>query len=341
MSRRRVLRPTGGLAALLAAACLSACGMVSPGGPPSTLGETPTLHTPSPSTSASASPTGPALPSSTWALTGLTGGGAGAAVVVPVLLAAGQPRAIGLDSADLVSLDFAEAGGFRAVAVFQSDTSREVGPLTMVRVSDAKLFSPLGPAFTETGTPEGFGAVFHTSHLSLQSFKAGVAGFGSSGGHAYVIPNKLSTRGLIGPPALFTYGPTGGLVVPSGASTAATVAIGTAGHATVTWHFDAAAKLWRATILGTAVSAANLIIMKVPYEKKSVHALHADVMLADPLGSGAAWVYSGTSGTTGTWSKKNFTAGLILQCSNTTPTLTPGRTWIIEVPSSGTTVTAS
>jgi len=96
MSGRRVMRRTGGLAALLAAACLSGCGMVAGSDPPSTLGETPTLHTPSPLVSAS--PSDPLVGGPAWALTGRPGGGQNPVVVVPVLLAAGQPRAIGLDA---------------------------------------------------------------------------------------------------------------------------------------------------------------------------------------------------------------------------------------------------
>jgi hypothetical protein len=338
MSRRRRTPRVGGVAAILVAASLTGCGLV--GGTPSVIGPTPTPRVSASGPSPSASPTS-AVPASVWALTGLAGGGGGPAVVVPIMLASGHDHPIGVDSADLVSLEFAESGGFHLAATFQSNPGKEAGPIDIVRPSDAKMFGQLKPVFTESGSPSGFVDTIKGGHLALVSARSGAAGIGSSGGHLYVYPNKLAVRGLTEPPPMFTYGAPGAAVAGTGVKTVKQVVIRAAGHPTVTWDYDSAAHMWHTTILGTAFSATNLVVVQVPYITKSVHALGRDVQFADPLGTGKASIYAGSQGVGGIWQKKAFLSGLnVLANGDTLPVLSPGRTWIIEAPTSAS-VTAS
>jgi hypothetical protein len=336
MNRRGYARRLGGVAAVavigLAAACTTAG---QP--PPAILGPTPTLNTPTATPSSTSTPAASAPVS---LLTGLTDSGSGTAVVVPVLLQAGR-SAVGLENADIVSVEYAENGSVRLVGAFESKPSTKVGPLTQVRPSDAKLFAQITPIFTETGSPVGFRDAVHGAHLSLDSAQAGREGFSNSGGTFYVDTTKVRVPGStrVSTP-LFMYSAPGASV-GSGAKTTQKLVVTVPGHATETWQYDASAKLWRANLSGTAVSATNLVVLSVPYTTKDVSALKSTLTWANPLGRGDARVVAGNQMVTGIWSKTAFASGLnMLSAAQQIPELVPGRTWILLVPPQST-VTAS
>lgn len=337
MTRRRLLRRIGWVTALLAVGAVGAC--TSTGEPPgSLLGPTPTLNTPppSPTPSASATPPGVAL------LTGLPGVTTRPAVVVPIQISAGSRPALGLGDADIVSMEFSEAGALRLTGVFASAASTKVGPLTMVRPSDAKIFSQTNPVFTETGSPAGFVTTVTSDHLSLVSAKRGRAGFAATGNDYYVDTarvvasnsKRLST-------SMFQYAAGGQSVGTSGVTTVTKLAIRVPGHAAVTWTYRATSRLWTTKLFGTSVSATNVVVLTVAYTTRAVSALHRTVTFANPLGTGATRIVADDQSISGTWSKRNFNSALnLLSANGQVPALAPGRTWIIMVPS-GSTVSTS
>jgi hypothetical protein len=337
MIGRRAASRLGWVSALLVAGALSGC--TSTGEPPgSLLGPTPTLNTPSPSPSSTA----PAAPADVSLLTGLPGATTRPAVVVPIRIAAGAPRAVGLDQADIVSMEFAESGSVRVAGVFASESSDRVGPLTMVRPSDAKIFSQTDPVFTEAGSPAGFVATVTGDHLALVSAKQGRAGFTASGKTYYVDTARVaagtSTQLTT---AMFQYAAGGQSVATSGVTTVTRLSVRVPGHTAVTWTYGATDRLWSASLFGTSMTATNLVVLTVPYITKSVSALHATVTFANPLGQGASRIVAGNQSVGGTWSKRNFNSALnLLGTDGRVPTLAPGRTWIVMVPA-GSVVAAS
>ncbi len=337
MTRRRPPLRIGWVMALLVVSAVAGC--TSTGEPSgSLLGPTPSLNTPPPSPT----PAAAATPADVALLTGLPGDTTRPAVVVPIRVAAGAGRAVGLGDADIVSMEFSEAGALRLTGVFASAASAKVGPLTMVRPSDAKIFSQTNPVFTETGSPAGFVTTVTSDHLSLVSAKRGRTGFTTSGNDYYVNTARVaaSTSKLLST-SMFQYAAGGQSVATSGVTTVTKLALRVSGHTTVTWTYQATSRLWTTTLFGTPVSATNVVVLTVPYTTKAVSALHRTVTFADPLGGGAARIVADDQSIAGTWSKRNFNSALnLLSADGHVPALAPGRTWIIMVPS-GSTISAS
>jgi hypothetical protein len=337
MTRRRAVRRIGWVTAALVMGALAGC--TSTGEPPgSLLGPTPTLNTPPPSPTLAAS----AAPADVSLLTGLPGVTSRPAVVVPIRIADGARRAVGLGDADIVSMEFSEAGALRLTGVFASAASAKTGPLTMVRPSDAKIFSQTNPVFTETGSPAGFVTTVTSDHLSLVSAKSGRSGFTASGNDYYVDTARVAaSSSKVLSTSMFQYAAGGQSVATSGVTTVTRLGLRVAGHAPVTWTYQATSRLWTTTLFGTPVSATNLVVLTVPYTTKAVSALHRTVTFANPLGDGATRIVADDQSVAGTWSKRNFNSALnLLSADGHVPTLAPGRTWIIMVPT-GSTVSAS
>lgn len=337
MTRRRPVRRIGCVAALLVVVAVAGCTSAGEQSG-SLLGPTPTLNTPPPSPipAASATPAGVAL------LTGLPGVTTRPAVVVPIRIAAGSRPATGLGDADIVSMEFSEAGAVRLTGVFASASSAAAGPLTMVRPSDAKIFSQANPVFTETGSPSGFVTTVTSDHLSLVSAKRGRTGFTTSGNSYYVNTSRVAaSNSKQVSTAMFQYAAGGQPVATSGVTTVTKLAVRVPGHTAVTWTYQATSRLWTTTLFGTRASATNVVVLTVAYTTRRVSALRRTVTFANPLGAGATRIVAGDQSIAGTWSKRNFNSALnLLSADGHVPALAPGRTWIIMVPS-GSTVSAS
>ena len=248
MTWRRPLRRIGWVAALLVVGAAAGC--TSTGEPSgSLLGPTPTLNTPPPSPTPAAS----ATPADVALLTGLPGVTTRPAVVVPIRIAAGTGPAVGLGDADIVSMEFSEAGALRLTGVFASAASAKVGPLTMVRPSDAKIFSQTNPVFTETGSPAGFVTTVTSDHLSLVSAKRGRTGFTTHGNDYYVDTARVATsNSKLLSTSMFQYAAGGQSVATSGVTTVTKLAVRVPGHTAVTWTYNATSRLWTTTLFGTS-----------------------------------------------------------------------------------------
>jgi hypothetical protein len=333
-------RGAGLLALAIAGAALAACGP-SPVEPKAQPGSTPVLHTPSATAS---TPPAPAGPESVAPLTGLAGELGGPAVVVPIQIFSGSANPAGLSRADIVSVEFAEGGAYRLVAVYQSRLDSSVGPVTMVRPSDAKVFAQVRPVFAETGSPSGFLDVVHAAGLSYEVAEDGRTGFTVRGGRVYADTGALSrgaAKTSFPPAAMFQYAAAGQPVSATGVSRASTMTVKIPGHDTVTWRWDATARQWRARVGGATAAATNVVAISVPYTTKEVSALKRTVSFANPLGTGKATIVAGPQSVRAVWTKNNFASGLnLLGPDQNVPYLMPGSTWILLMPS-GSSVTIS
>jgi hypothetical protein len=319
-----------------------ACGS-SPSLPKAEPGTTPSLNTPS-----SAPPAPPSEPPSTEpvsVLTGLASSASGPAVVVPTLIDSGAPTPVGLDHADIASVEFAEGGSFRIVGIYSSRPDSSVGPVTMIRPSDAKVFGQTGAVFVQEGSPAGFLDTLHAAKLKYATAASGVTGFTAHGSNVYANTGEVSrslSRGSLPPTAMFQYASSGQPVSGSGVATSEKMVVSVSGHAAITWVWNATANQWNATIGGAKASATNVVALTgVPYTKKLVSALKRNLAFADPLGSGPAKVAAGNQTITATWFKKAFASGLnLLGPDKTVAALMPGSTWILLMPA-GSSVTIS
>jgi hypothetical protein len=305
----------------------SASGAASPGAP-----------TPGATASASVAPAAPVEP-----LTGLPGSGSGSAVAVPVDVVSGGPAPSGLDDADIVSVEFGEGSLLRLVSMFRSHPAPRVGPVGMIRPSDDKFINEVQPLVAQSGAPKGFLEQATAAHLAVRSAFAGAPGYSISGDLAYVNVDALRSvaKATAAPRSMFTYAPADRPISVSGVSAATRVVIAAPGHPTITWAYDSVQKIWKSTIGGAAVTTANLVILTTPYLTKHVSSLRKDLTYTNPVGQGKGIMISADNKIAVSWDKRNpLLAMNFLGPDQSTPELTPGRTWIFLTPT-GATVTTS
>ncbi len=274
-------------------------------------------------------------------MTGLPGAGSGSAVVVPVNVAKGVPAPVGFGDADIVSIEFSEAGAFHLVGIFQSKYPTKVGPLAEVRPSDLKLVCTTNPLIAQTGAPAGFLDTAKTFQLTVRTGSKSGSGFASSGGSMYADPNTLRVGAKGTPNGMFEYADIGRALSRLNVDTASKVVVAVPGHAAITWTYDSATNTWHTRIGGVLMTTTNIVIITTAYTTKHVSALRKDLTFADPLGTGKATVVAGDSTISASWSKKTFNSALnLLGPDQDTPQLTAGQTWIMMVPATAK-VTAS
>jgi DUF3048 family protein len=316
---------------LAAVAAVAACSTSKPASPSADQLPLPSSTPSAIIASPPASTTAPAEP-----LTGLPGSADGAAVAVPIDLGA---DARGLADADIVSAEFDEHGLIHAVAIFQAHVTSKAGPLALIRPSDLKLVSQTNPLIAQTGSPAGFLDTAKSVHLTVRSPGRGSHGFTSSGGSDYVDIDSLraSVKGMNEPAPMFQYADPGQPVSLKDVSTAHKLVVKVSGHTTMTWTYDASKKQWLTTISGIQVATTNVVVMTTPYITKHISALRQDLTYANPLGSGKSTVLAGDGRISATWYKKNFSSALnLIGPDQNPPSLLPGSTWILLVPSKST-----
>ncbi len=291
-----------------------------------------------PSAPVSTAPVGPIQP-----LTGLVGSATGSAVAVPVDSMSGSPAPTGLESADIISVEFGEGSLLRLVSMFRSHPATRVGPVGMVRPSDAKFINEARPLIAQTGAPKGFIEQATAASLTVRSASSGAPGFSRAGNSEYVNVDALrsAAKATTPPLSMFSYASADRSISLSGVTAVTRVVIASPGHPTITWAYDSAQKLWKSTIGGAAVTTANLVILTTPYLTKHVSSLRKDLTFANPVGQGKGIMVSGGSKVAVSWDKRNpLLAMNFLGPDQNTPELTPGRTWIFLTPT-GATVTTS
>jgi Protein of unknown function (DUF3048) C-terminal domain/Protein of unknown function (DUF3048) N-terminal domain len=324
--------------ALVLAATACSKGPPSPvgAGSPSSPATSPRPHV-SESTGGSSGPHAP--------LTGLRTASAADAARPAVAVAVTGPNPRGLTAADVVFEEITAPA--RYIAVYQSQQSTGIGPVTSTQPTDVQELSVLHPLFGYNGAVAPFFLkLLDKSKLSDVGFANHPSAYSSTAAGLTASTRAISgdVRAASAPPPIFQYrgGDSGAnTLAAKGVSRPSSVRITLPGHGTQTWHFDSRADRWTPTSGTPRCRAANLVVQTVPYKVIGVNRQKGiTVSSARVIGTGKAAVFSGSesgdsSGTaaTGTWSKPR--AGDVtnyLDASGYPMTFQAGPTWIILGP---------
>jgi hypothetical protein len=299
------------------------------------------------STSGQSTTSGPIAP-----LTGLPASAAAAAQPAVVVAVSG-PDPQGLGSADVVYEEIASP--VRYLAVYQSRSATDVGPVTTTQYTDRYALSVLHPLFAYNGAAAGYIVAELDKTKIIDAGYAKYSSLYTTGSQGLAVTSTQAipqaVHGGTAPPPLFTYrntGAAGDSLASSGVTRPTTVSVSIPGAGTQNWTFDQQADRWTQTSGGPDVQVANLVIESVKYEQININARDGiSVTAAEVTGSGKAQVFSGSvaggSGGTaasGTWSMPHD--GLLtnyLDAQGTPMAFQPGPTWVIYAPP-GTDVTA-
>lgn len=344
LSARRGASLALGSTAVAVGLALSACGAPDVVGHPSAR-----------SSGASAQPvsTGNAGHGPFAPLTGLPASAAQVArPAVALAIAGAHPR--GLGRADIVYEEISSP--IRYVALFQSHQASRVGPITSTRPADGMIAGVLHAAVGYDGGTPGFISVL--DHQQVRDMGAGTRPSLYRDGPSGVTTSTagFETTRARAAPQFFPFRGEGLLashqLAGPGTWRAARAEVRMPGAAAEQWRYDTAARLWRRTAGGPAVSVANLIVQRVQY--KQVFLSHRDGTTAPSarvLGAGHAIVLSNTVQTSvtgplglavrATWAKPGVADLTIFSSAGGGAVdFAPGRTWVILAPP-GTRVTTS
>ncbi len=254
----------------------------------------------------------------------------------------------GVDSSDVVYEEMVEGGLTRYFVVFQSHGSSVLGPIRSVRASDADLLATLGGLFAYSGGIPTFVADARATGI----IDVGANSF--AGGDYYRLSTRLAPHNLYSstsvlrksaagkgspPPILFKYRKSGSAFSVPGARSVTSFSVEFSGAVTAQWTWSPQIDGWtRATngtpqvgaVSGQAISAQNVIVELMPYSNTGfVDPAGNPVPVADEVGTGQAYFFSGGKEVSGTWTKTASNAVVQYATSNGKPVfLQPGRTWV-------------
>ena len=331
------------MSALTALTVLTACA-----------GAEPVRNTAAPSAALPSPSLTPTAPLATWALTGLPrpdGAVAGPALSVKVDNAPAARPQSGLNQADLVFECLVEGGLSRFLAVYESQSADQVGPIRSARPVDAALLRALrGGIFAYSGAATGeIAPVKASSQAVLLSHDLQPGAFFRKAGRSapqnvYGRTGELrSGAGSAGdaqpaPAPLFAYGP-----APAGSAPVAAAALVIGGASTSRWTWQgsswARSEQGRPHLLsdGAQITATNLVVLHVKVTGSGIR---------DAAGNEDPYVLATGSGTVeflrdgalqrGTWSRPSLADPYVFLGDAGQPmTLAPGRTWVELVPTAG------
>lgn len=319
------------------AAALAGCstGKAAPSGSQGT--------TPAPATAPSAAKA-ETTPTASGTLDPLTGLSVSAAVAqrsaVAVAVSGSDP--VGLGSADVVFAEMTSPA--RYLAVFQSNQTSTVGPVTQTQPMDGQALSVLHPFIGYDGGTSSFVSVLDATKIVDAGYLTHPSLYSAGSGGLTVSTSALAGIGRSDgpPPGLFAYRSPGASLAPGHETHPTSVRIDIPGQAAEQWSFDAKADRWTETSGGPRVSVTNLIIQIVSF--KTVYLSHKygqATQSARVFGSGSMTVFSGTApgattgGTaaTGSWRKPGLaTLTTYLDSAGTPMDFAPGPTWIVLAP---------
>jgi hypothetical protein len=260
----------------------------------------------------------------------------------------------GLNQADLVYEENVE-GYTRFAAVFQTNAPDPVGPIRSGREQDVELLGSLNkPIFAWSGGNPGVTEVINNSDFVVANVQTNArAAARSYRSNDKKVPHNLYAYGS----GLFTMAPEGATPPPqqfqylqSGATSAGDASAGVdvemEGGLSVTWKWDAGKGVYlrfqdgkphNDAALGQ-VNATNVVVLRVEYVQSTIY---SPSPVAQTIGSGEVFVFTGGKVVHGTWSRADRLQPFTLKADDGSPILlTPGRTWI-ELPRPNSTATPS
>jgi hypothetical protein len=342
-TRTRALVPLAALA--VTAIGLAGCG--SAGSTPIATGTRPSLAA-SPGVKAAAK-TVPTCP-----LTGLKPGKGQDIKRVPLAVkidnvSDAMPQA-GINSADVVFEELVEGGLTRLMAVFQCNSVGSVGPIRSARTSDADILALLhGSVFGFSGAnPHALPPIAaHGDTVQIsQDVEGGVfhrdlsrpAPHNVFASTSDMLKAGLAKRkNLKAAKPLFSYG----VQSPAGRKVHSVSLVWPAASAAWTWSGGH----WLRTqdgspdreVGGQQVSAANVVVLSVTIGSTGLHDVLGNSSPLDiTTGSHRVWVFRNGRVIRGTWHRPKVTSPLTFKNkAGKTIRLTPGRTWVELLPTSG------
>lgn len=360
-SRRVPVRAARGAAAALVGALglvLGACSSPAPAPEPtpstSTVVVQPTIEA-----SKSAAPTPSLAP--TWPLTG----GAGDVVNRPAIAVKientnqARPQS-GLEAADVVWETIIEFDVSRLVAVFQSQSPQEVGPIRSVRPMDIPIAQPYQGMLAFSGGQGGILDLAYGSGLQILSHDAGNAGFHRTSDRPapHNVYGSLETfwgqadAGRVAPPQQFVFARTAAQAsAATGGAPATNLDLRLSGASHPSWAWDAGSGTWlrsedgkpATSAAGPQLSAVNVVAVVAPHPRSGFGAQNgASIPTYTLVGNGQATLATGGKTLSVAWSKAANDAPLVLTLPDGSPaTLAPGNTWVELVPAETGTLTVS
>jgi hypothetical protein len=247
---------------------------------------------------------------------------------------------VGINQADIVWEELVEGSITRFAAVFHEQTPPLVGPVRSARTGDIPLVSQLNtPLFGASGANSG--VLAQLAAAPVVNVNALVAG-GYSRDSGRRAPHNLFARpatlwgygqGVAGtPPQLLRYRPVG---TPAGGAPTAGVDIDW-GNTEVSYRWNGSgwqrsqARSAHTDSSGVVIAPPNLIVQITDY---GVSGADAESPEALTVGSGVAYIYTGGTVITGTWSRASATDRIVYRDgAGSEVLLTPGRTWIAIAP---------
>ena len=290
-------------------------------------------------------PIPPVDPGTVYPLTGLPitdeAAAARPALVVKIDNDANARPQSGLNAADIVFEQLIEAQT-RLAAVFHSQGSDPVGPIRSAREQDVDLAGAFNqPLFVYSGGNPAVTAAIEASDLvDLSALNESVYNGGGffrddtrvAPFNEYAMTSQLWTlapEGAGPPPPPFRFLASGQPFVGEPFSGVDVFLEGLF----VGWRYDPASGNYLRTADGVAhldasteqVSTRNVIVMVVDYR---LSAADARSPIADTVGFGEVWVFSGGNAVQGVWTRSSRTSPFEFTGPDGPIALTPGRTWV-------------
>ncbi len=258
------------------------------------------------------------------------------------------PYQTGLGRAAIVYQELVEGGSTRLLAVFESALAGpgEVGPIRSIRESDVELvrqFGKMAVGFSggNTGVKAIIRAAARKGWLIDASYdaKPGAYRLGAQRRDArnfFAVPSRL-VKGQAGSSATdigLRFGP------PAAGGDHVTMGVATyAQQSRVTFRYNAATHAWSVSQNGhlmSNVGPANVIVQRVREQRSGFKDVHGQpTPYTVTVGTGAVTVFRDGKRYTGTWKRNGRGATHFLDARHHDIPLSPGRTWVLLVPTTG------
>jgi Protein of unknown function (DUF3048) N-terminal domain/Protein of unknown function (DUF3048) C-terminal domain len=246
----------------------------------------------------------------------------------------------GLNQADIVFEENVEQLT-RFAAVFQTTNPDPVGPIRSGREQDVQLLGSLNkPIFAWSGGNAGVTAAINGSDFVVANVQTNARKASKSYRSNRAVPHNLYAQGS----GLFTMAPDGATPPPqqfsylkAGQSAAGDSSTGVElamDGVKVKWTYDTKSATYLRFQSGKAhndaalgqVNATNVVVVVVDYVQSKIY---APSPIAQTLGTGEAYLFTGGKMVHGKWSRDDRLKPFTLTADDGKPMLlTPGRTWV-------------
>ncbi len=259
------------------------------------------------------------------------------AVAVPITAGSVGPPS-GLGHADIVYAVWDGAAGVRLAALFQSQDDVAVGPVAGLRPEDAKLLPVAHPVVAAASSYDKFLRMGQAAGLNIATTYAHPEAYRqSTTGAAYASTpglRALAASGTLPPPNLFPLAAPDQPLAQVGLHPVSRLSVPSASHPVFIWTWDATVKRWRATVGGATVTAANVVVLAMPFRTVLAHYPQGPPLpTADVFGAGNAYAISAGHGAAGRWARSGPLKLTTVATADGVPMrFTAGPTWVIIIP---------